>query len=572
MSKIIEIFAKSIFIKPRLNLLEWAERYRFLSKESSSSFGKFKAFSYQREPMIEISSPKREKVILLWASQLGKSELINNVLGYYIHQEPSTILFMLPNKDDAEDYSKRRLAPMFRDTHELSELINANDANNTILIKNFRGGNLALVGSNSPSKLASKPIKVLLVDEADRCEATKEGDSIELAQRRTTTFYDRKIVISSTPTISGASTIEKEFINSDQRLFFVKCPFCQHEQKLIFERIIYELDEHKELINESVKYQCSECGSLLSEQDKNEAVKNGRWIAQNPKSKIAGFFLNAIYSPFYKMSEIVKTYLDTKGDELKIQTFKNTIEALAYEPPNTSFNENELLNRIEEYNDQNLPQNVRFVTAGVDIQGNRIEVIFIGWCKGYEAYNIDYKQIYGNTDQDEVWQKLFRELKRKFKREDGKILSTTLALIDSGFNSSRVYDFVSLAPNFIASKGASEASQKVEFLNKVRVIKRGVRLINIGTFKGKSEFFRLLSIKEAGEGYFHYNKNFTNEFFLQLTAEKLQEVRNKMGYTKLQYVKTRERNEALDITILAYAGAKLIKNELRRKRIKNANS
>ena len=290
MSKIIEIFAKSIFIKPRLNLLEWAERYRFLSKESSSSFGKFKAFSYQCEPMIEISNPKREKIILLWASQLGKSELINNVLGYYIHQEPSTILFMLPNKDDAEDYSKRRLAPMFRDTHELSELINANDANNTILIKNFRGGNLALVGSNSPSKLASKPIKVLLVDEADRCEATKEGDSIELAQRRTATFYDRKIVISSTPTISGASTIEKEFINSDQRLFFVKCPFCQHEQKLIFERIIYELDEHKELINESVKYQCSECGSLLSEQDKNEAVKNGRWIAQNPKSKIAGFF------------------------------------------------------------------------------------------------------------------------------------------------------------------------------------------------------------------------------------------------------------------------------------------
>ena len=415
MSKIIEIFAKSIFIKPRLNLLEWAERYRFLSKESSSSFGKFKAFSYQCEPMIEISNPKREKVILLWASQLGKSELINNVLGYYIHQEPSTILFMLPNKDDAEDYSKRRLAPMFRDTHELSELINANDANNTILIKNFRGGNLALVGSNSPSKLASKPIKVLLVDEADRCEATKEGDSIELAQRRTATFYDRKIVISSTPTISGASTIEKEFINSDQRLFFVKCPFCQHEQKLIFERIIYELDEHKELINESVKYQCSECGSLLSEQDKNEAVKNGRWIAQNPKSKIAGFFLNAIYSPFYKMSEIVKTYLDAKGDELKIQTFKNTIEALAYEPPNTSFNENELLNRVEEYDDQNLSQNISFVTAGVDIQGNRVEVIFIGWCKGYEAYNIDYKQIYGNTDQDEVWQKLFRELKRKFK-------------------------------------------------------------------------------------------------------------------------------------------------------------
>lgn len=573
MSKIIEIFANSIFLKPRLNLLEWAERYRILSKESSSAFGKFKAFSYQKEPMREISNPKRQKVILLWASQLGKSELINNVLGFYIHQEPSTILFMLPNKDDAEDYSKRRLTPMFRDTQELNELINANDANNTILIKNFRGGNLALVGSNSPSKLASKPIKILLVDEADRCEATKEGDSIELATRRTATFYDRKIVISSTPTISGSSKIESEFLNSDQRYFFITCPHCKHSQKLIFERITYEQDtQTKELIDDSVKYQCSECGTLLSEQEKNEAVKNGTWIAQNPSSQTAGFFLNAIYSPFFSMSDIIKAYLNAQGDELKIQAFKNTLEATTYEPPNTSFNENELLERIEHYTDQSLPQKVQFITAGMDVQGNRLELIFIGWCKGYEAYNIDYKQLYGNTDQDEVWQTAFKLLHRKFKREDGKILSVSLALIDSGFNAYRVYNFVSLSPKLIASKGASETASKVDFLNKVKVIKRGVRLINIGTFKGKSEFFRLLSIKEVGEGYFHYNKNFTNEFFLQLTAEKLQESKNKKGYTRLQYVKVRERNEALDITILAYAGAKLIKNELRRKRIINAKN
>ncbi|MGP1484882.1 MAG: phage terminase large subunit family protein [Campylobacter sp.] len=567
MSKIIDIFTRSIFIKPHLNLLQWAEKYRILSKESSSNFGKFKAISYQKEPMIEISNPKREKIVLLWASQLGKSELLNNVLGYYIHQEPSTILFMLPNKDDAEDYSKRRLAPMFRDCAELNALINANDASNTILIKNFRGGNLALVGSNSPSKLASKPIKILLVDEADRCEATKEGDSIELAQKRTSTFYDRKIIICSTPTIAGSSTIQSEFQASDQRYFYIKCPFCNHSQKMIFERIIFELDEYNELIEESVKYQCSECGTLLNEQEKNEAVANGEWIPANPKSNVAGFFLNAIYSPFFKMHEMARAFLNSKDSQLKLQTFKNTLEATTYEPPNVAFSENELLERIEEYSDENLPAKISFITAGVDIQSNRIEIIFIGWCKGYEAYNIDYKQIYGNTDQDEVWQKSYKELMRKFRREDGKILSTTLALIDSGYNALRVYNFVSLSPRFIASKGMSETSKKFDFINNVKKIRNGVRLVNIGTFKGKSEFFRLLHIKTAGEGYFHYNKNFTNEFFLQLTAEKLQKTKNKNGYDRLSWVKIRDRNEALDITVLALGAAKIIKNQIKRKRV-----
>ncbi|MGP1579414.1 MAG: phage terminase large subunit family protein [Wolinella sp.] len=572
MSKIINLFTQSIFIKPRMNILEWAEKYRVLSKESSSNFGKFKATSYQKEPMREISSPSREKIILLWASQLGKSELLNNTIGYFIHQEPSTILFMLPNKDDAEDYSKRRLAPMFRDCAELNELVNARDSNNTILIKNFKGGNLALVGSNSPSKLASKPIKILLVDEVDRCEATKEGDSIDLAKKRTATFHDRKIVLSSTPTIAGSSTIQEEFERSDQRYFYIPCPFCNHKQRLIFERITWELSEEGALIKESVRYSCSECGALLSEQEKNEAVTRGEWRAHNPTSNTAGFFLNAIYSPFFSMAEMVSDFLESKDNPQKMQAFKNTLEASTYEPPNVAVDENQFLNRIEEYTDTSLPKKILFITAGADVQGDRIEIIFIGWCNGYEAYNIDHVQLYGNTDKDRVWQNAYKELNRIFKREDGRVLSTSLVLIDSGFNSTRVYNFTKLSTRFIASKGASETAQKIDFINPLKRLKNGARLINIGTFKGKSELFRLLSIKEAGEGYFHYNKNFTNEFFLQLTAEKLQTVKNRQGYDRLQWVKIRERNEALDISVLAYAGAKLIKNQIRKKRVVNAKN
>lgn len=568
MGKIIDIFANAIFIKPRLNLTEWAKEFRILSRESSSNYGRFKPFSYQVEPMNEISNQKRRKVVLLWASQLGKSEMINNTIGYYIHQEPSTILFMLPNENDAEDYSKRRLAPMIRDCKSLNDLINSNDANNTILIKNFRGGNLALVGSNSPSKLASKPIKVLLVDEADRCEATKEGDSIKLAEKRTITFADRKIIISSTPTIKGSSAIEAEFASSDRRFFYVDCPHCGFSQTLKFEYLVWDKDKNDNPIYDSAKYQCAECGSLLSEQEKNEAVRNGRWIAQNQSSKTAGFFLNAIYSPFFKMSDIAKDWYESKNDQLKLQTFINTIKCEGFEPPAVKFSENELYNRREEYTNDNFPASVEFITAGADIQDNRIEINFIGWARGLEAFNLEYVQVWGNTDQDKVWMEAYKELVKKFKREDGKMFAISLACIDSGYNTERTYKLVSLDKRFIATKGLSEQSSKASFLNKVKNIKKGVKFMPVGTYAGKNEIYRLLHIDKPSEGYFHYNESYTQEFFNQLTAEKIEKVKDKNGYSKLRWVKTRDRNEALDITLLAYAAAKLIKSVKKKVEVK----
>lgn len=566
MGKIIDIFANAIFIKPRLNLTQWAEKFRILSRESSSNYGRFKAFSYQVEPMNEISNPKRRKIVLLWGSQVGKSETINNAIGYFIHQEPSTILFLLPNDTDAKDYSKRRLAPMFRDCNVLNDLITSNDANDTILIKNFKGGNLALVGSNSPSKLASKPIKILLVDEADRCEPTKEGDSIELAEKRTKTFFDRKIIISSTPTVKGSSTIEGEYELSDQRKFYIKCPECGFAQTMKFEFLAWDKDESDEPIFESARYQCCECGALLTEQQKNEAVKGGEWIAGNPRSDVAGFFLNALYSPFYTMEDVVKDWYRSKDNHLKLQTFINTIKCESFEPPAIKIDENEFLNRIESYNDQSLPAEVKFITAGVDIQDNRTEINFIGWGRGLEAYCIEHVQIWGNTDQDKVWADTYKYLCKKFKKEDGRSLVISLALIDSGFNTERVYRLVSLNKNFIATKGLSEQSGKAAFLNKIKIIQRGVKFMPIGTYAGKSELYRLLRIDEPGAGYFHFSESYKEEFFKQLTSEKIEKTKDKNGYLKLRWVKTRDRNEALDITLLAYAGAKMLNLVLKGKR------
>ena len=568
MGAIINIFSSAIFIKKKMNLTQWSSKYRVLSRESSAHYGKFKPFAYQIEPMNAISDNRKNKVILLFASQLGKSEMINNAIGYFIHQEPSTILFMLPNENDAEDYSKRRLAPMFRDCFVLDELINANEANNTILIKNYKGGNLALVGSNSVSKLASKPIKILLIDEADRCEATKEGSAIKLAEKRTITYADRKIVISSTPTLKDSSQIIAEFKNSDQRYFYVKCPYCGYAQTLDFNRVVWEKDDFKNPLFDSVRYSCLGCGALLNESEKNKMVQNGEWIVKNPNSLTAGFFLNAIYSPFFTMKEIVKDFYESKDDQNKLQTFINTIEARAFEPPTISLKGDDLFARREDYTRDSVPDAVEFITAGVDIQADRIEINFIGWAKGMEAYNLDYKQIYGNTEQDAVWAEAFKYLHLPFKKENNNELNLTLGLVDSGFNSSRVYRFCGNSRRLIATKGASETSNKMDFINPIKKMQNLCYFMQVGTFAGKSELFRLLKIDKVGDGYFHYNKSYTQEFFKQLDAEKLQTMKNKFGQDRLCWVKVRDRNEALDISVLALAAAKIINKKRRQSHAK----
>lgn len=558
-----EVFAKSIFLKPKLDLYEWSEKYRVLSQESSALFGKFQALSYQIEPMRCISDPNIREIVLMWGSQLGKSEIINNTIGYYIHQDPSTILFLLPTEDMAEDYSKRRLSPMFRDTKELGELIFDREANNTILIKNFKGGNLALVGSNSPSKLASKPIKVLVVDEVDRCENTKEGHSIDLAQKRTNTYYDRKIIKVSTPTIKGHSVIEAEYELSDKRKYFVPCPKCSFYQTLNFESLKWEQREDGSHDLDSVRYACIECGSLWSEVEKNAAVAKGEWRATrqgaNLQNTKVGFFLNALYSPFFTMRDIVKDFLDSKDNIAKFQVFVNTIKAESFEPPSVKFQENELYNRRESYTPTTLPDDIIFISSGVDVQGDRVEIEFRGWALGFESFGVKHSVLMGDTKQSDVWSRLYTELKQVFYTTSGRRLRSSISLIDSGFNKERVYNFVRLDSRFFASKGASESEKKKDFISPSKKIASGVRLFSIGTYAGKSEVFKLLRIDEVGAGYCHFNESYSLEYFRQLTAEKLVKTKTPSGYTTYRWEKIRERNEGLDLFVLCLAGAKIMR-------------
>lgn len=276
---------------PALTLSEWADRYRVLSAESSAEPGRWHTDKapYQREIMDAIGDPHIRKVVIMSAAQIGKTDaFILNPLGYYMDYAPAPILVMQPTLDMGQTFSKDRLAPMIRDTPELRDKIDVKSrySGNTIMKKNFPGGHITIVGANSATGLASRPIKVLLADEVDRYPASAgtEGDPLSLAQKRQTTFWDKKTVIVSTPVIKGQSRIETEFNQSTREEWNVPCPECGEYQPLVWANVVFDKDDPQG----EVLYKCERCGVVNGEYQWKQASKRGRFVPENPGANAHG--------------------------------------------------------------------------------------------------------------------------------------------------------------------------------------------------------------------------------------------------------------------------------------------
>jgi phage terminase large subunit GpA-like protein len=224
---------------PNLKLSEWSDRYRKLSPESSAEAGAWNTSrcEYQREIMDSFNNPNIERIVVMTSSQVGKTEILLNAIGYYIDQDPSPMLVVMPSLSMGQAFSKDRLSAMIRDTEKLKDKVKdarSRDSGNTTMHKKFAGGHISIVGSNSSASLASRPIRCLFMDEVDRFElsAGSEGSPIFLSIARTKTFWNRKIFMCSTPTIKGLSAIESAFEESDKRYYYVPCPECEHKQVL----------------------------------------------------------------------------------------------------------------------------------------------------------------------------------------------------------------------------------------------------------------------------------------------------------------------------------------------------
>ncbi len=382
--------------------------------------------------MDALSDSTVHTVVVMSSAQVGKTEFLNNAAGFFIDQDPSPILMLQPTIEMGQAWSKDRLAPMIRDTPALKgkvKDVRSRDSGNTLLHKTFAGGHITIAGANSAASLAARPIRILMADEVDRYpeSAGTEGDPVTLATKRTTTFWNRKIALTSTPTVKGMSRIEAAYEESDQRRFHVPCPDCRHEQTLRWSNVRWPEGEPG-----SAEYACEECGSLWDDDARWDAVSAGRWIAEAPFQGVAGFHLSELYSPWVKLSQVVRSFLDAKDSPERLKAWTNTSLGETWEERGETVGTGRLARLIEPYGAYDLPEDVIFATAGVDTQGDRLEVEVLGWGAGERSWGIRYEVIHGDPAQPLVWTALDELLSETFATASQRLVRVLAAAIDSG--------------------------------------------------------------------------------------------------------------------------------------------
>ncbi len=512
-----------------------------------------------------LSDRSVEAVVVMSSAQVGKTEIINNVVGYHVHLDPSPILLLQPTLEMAETWSKDRFAPMLRDSPALRNLVRdprSRDSGNTLLHKRFPGGHITMAGANSPASLASRPIRIVLCDEVDRypSSAGTEGDPVSLARKRSTTFWNRKMLLTSTPTIKGASRIEAAYEQSDQRRYHVPCPHCGEYQSLTWHQVKWESDGgHRP---ETAYYECAQCGAAIYDSDKPTMLAEGIWVAAAPFSGTAGFHLSELYSPWVTWPQVVADFLKAKQLPETLKTWVNTSLGEAWEETGETVDADLLMNRKESWGTE-APEEVLIVTAGVDIQGDRVEVEVKGWGKGEESWSLDYKQFFGDPSQDALWLELDAYLARPVKSKTGLSLNIACTCIDSGgHHTQSVYEFCKSRAmrGIFPIKGMNQSGRPIVG-RPSRNNRHKVRLYPLGVDTAKEVIMSRLRLTEPGPGYCHFPIERDREYFLQLTAEK-QVTRFNKGAARREWMKTRARNEALDCTVYALAAFKLLSPDL----------
>lgn len=561
--------------RPNLTISQWADKYRVLTSETSSEKGPWRTdrAPYQREIMDSILDPETEEVVIMASAQVGKTEFILNMTGYYIDVDPCPIMIVLPNDKLVDYFSKKRISTMIEASPVLRSKVSeakSRDSSNTISEKSFPGGYIAIVGANSPASLSSRPIKILLCDEVDRypVSAGKEGDPIMLAKQRTETFFDRKHVFVSTPTIKGVSRIEQLYNDSTMEEWNLPCPSCEEYQPLKWSQLKFEYDktDSGEFIVKKTEHACKECGALHSEKEWKRG--KGKWIAQKKHSSRRGFHLNRLVSPWSTWEEIVKSFLTAKNEGTeKLQVWTNTVLGETWEEEGEKLEEEELLKRCEGYPAE-VPDEVKVLTAAVDVQDDRFEIEIVGWGPGKESWGIHYHVIYGDLRQPHVWNELDEYLSRTWTNRDGQRFIPAITLIDSGGHfTTEVYRFCAPreARKIYALKG--QGTQNGEYVPLINGHRRTQReravLFNIGVDEGKGKVFSSLKITEPGPGYCHFpiGRGYNLDYFKGLTAEVVQ-IKKRMGVAYRVWKQIRDRNEPLDLRVYNTAALEILNPNL----------
>lgn len=586
----------------KMNLDEWADQYRYMNATTGEKWFTDRV-EVARGPMRAVTEPGVRTITVMCSTQLLKTELILNTIGYFAHLDPCPILVVHPKKESAQKFSHTRLKQMVSSSPVLREVFfdsNANSSADTTLYKEFLGGHIAIVSAKTPADLAMLPIRVVLLDEIDKFDESsgKEGDPIDLAEERQAKYANNSLSIRAcSPTTKDLSRIEASYLDSDQRKPFVPCPHCNHYQIMRWPNVHWDKDEEGNGIADTAQYHCESCGAAWTENDRLQSLKKIRWLqtAQftcshcnevnkpalwdaNDKplwnehghaicqrcekgtgtNRHAGFWANKLYSPFRPLSDMVSKWLEIKGNVEKLKMFINTQLAETFEESGERIESiDRFLSKRERY-DAELPSEAGVITAGIDTQNNRLEIEVVAWGRDEESWSIEHKVIAGDPSQPEVWAQLDKFLGKPFTRFDGRLGYINAVCIDMG--GGHTQHVANYCRNRIASRvwpirgvGGDGRPLPVWPKNPSRGGRQNVPFYNIGVDSAKNVIFSRLFIDQPGPGYCHFPMDREDEWFRQLTAEK--RVTKFRGARKILIWDNpkKARNEAFDCRVYAYA-------------------
>lgn len=567
---------------PLLTVSEWADRHRVLSSKASSEPGRWRtARTPYLKAIMDCLSPTSpvERVVFMKGAQVGATETGSNWIGYVIHHAPGPMMAVWPTVEMAKRNSKQRIDPLIEESSVLSELIapaRSRDSGNTILAKEFRGGVLVMTGANSAVGLRSMPVRYLFLDEVDGypLDVEGEGDAISLAEARTRTFARRKIFIVSTPTIAGASAVEREYEASDQRRYFVPCPHCSRRQWLRFEQLRWDKGAP-----ESAAYVCESCDTPIAEHHKTWMLEHGEWRATaEGTGKTAGFHLSSLYSPlgWRAWREIAAAWeaavSKETGSSAAIKTFKNTELGDTWVEEGEAPDWQRLLERREDFAIGSIPAGGLLLVGGADVQKDRIEASIWAFGRGKECWLIEHRVLMGDTARDAVWKRLAALIGETWTHASGAAMPLARFALDTGFATQEAYGFVRACRDsrVMAVKGVARGAALIGTPTAVdvsqggRKLRRGLKVFAVAVGIAKLEFYNNLRktalVDEDGVGItypagFVHLPRIDAEFIQQLCSEQLITRRNRNGFPVREWQKMRERNEALDCYVYARAAA-----------------
>lgn len=561
-----EYIKKSLeLLKPpeELTVSEWAGKYRQLDERSSSMPGKWKneMTPYLVGIMDEFNNYQTEKIVFCKCTQLGGTEALNNMICFSVAQDPAPMMIVYPTSELADSVVEQRIKPMLKASKETRKHFKEKNSNKKEL--QFDNMYISIVGSNSPSELASRPIRYLFLDEVDKYpnESKKEADPISLAVERTKTFNNRKIYMCSTPTTRTGHIWEEKEKADIEKHYFVPCPHCGEFIELKFSQIRWPDDNEKLSAAdkaEFAQYICQECGNTINDSDKMEMLQKGEWrtVKENTKfTKTVAFWINTLYSPFTRFSQIAKAYLIAKDDTEALHNFTNSWLAEPWEDTKLKTNAETVMERQTDLPEFVVPEWTRLLTAGVDVQETSLYYIVRAWGEYLTSQLVTRGQVTSFRDIERI-------MNLEYMKPDGTVKLVDLCLIDSGDQTDEVYDFAAMNSEWcLPSKGTSSMVNyfKLSSINKTSSKAYGMTLALVDGGKYKDMIAGRMK-RENGTGSWMVFDGIDLEYCTQVTAEHKITEKGGGGKLRTRWVQKTSHadNHYLDCEVYGMAAADIL--------------